>query len=208
MGLDMWLYKREKLNNIQWATEEEAEKKSKYDKNVNITTPSSPYGKTIKLYYINKIFKTNGSIVDVWEIKEIDDTLIVVEYWDETAPQNQKLKETVITKADIDSIEYEYAYWRKDNQIHKWFVDNVQKGNDDCDYYEVEGSKLLELADLCLQVLRKRDENFSKEILPSYEGFFFGGYEYKDYYYEGLSRTLKQLAEVRPNEVYTYTSSW
>ena len=24
------------------------------------------------------------------------------------------------------------AYWRKANQIHAWFVDNVQQGNDDC----------------------------------------------------------------------------
>ena len=27
------------------------------------------------------------------------------------------------------------GYWRKANHIHKWFVDNVQNGEDDCKEY-------------------------------------------------------------------------
>ena len=34
------------------------------------------------------------------------------------------------------------AYWRKSNQIHKWFVDNVQGGNDNCGEYYVSHEKL------------------------------------------------------------------
>lgn len=33
------------------------------------------------------------------------------------------------------------AYWRKANQIHRWFVDNVQNGKDDCRDYDLEETK-------------------------------------------------------------------
>ena len=29
----------------------------------------------------------------------------------------------------------EIGYWRKSNQIHKWFVDNIQEGVDNCATY-------------------------------------------------------------------------
>ena len=34
-----------------------------------------------------------------------------------------------------------FGYWRKANQIHKWFVDNVQGGIDDCRPYPVSQSR-------------------------------------------------------------------
>jgi len=37
------------------------------------------------------------------------------------------------------------AYWRKANQIHNWFVDNVQGGDDDCREYGVSIEHLKEL---------------------------------------------------------------
>ena len=45
------------------------------------------------------------------------------------------------------------AYWRKSNQIHKWFVDNVQGGEDDCGDYYVSHEKLKELRETCRQAL-------------------------------------------------------
>lgn len=51
------------------------------------------------------------------------------------------------------AIEVEAAYWRKSNQIHKWFVDNVQNGEDDCKEYEVTAEQLLTLRDLCQRVI-------------------------------------------------------
>lgn len=44
-------------------------------------------------------------------------------------------------------------YWRKSNQIHKWFVDNVQSGVDDCGDYYVSTEQLAELRDTCQRVL-------------------------------------------------------
>ena len=46
------------------------------------------------------------------------------------------------------------GYWRKANAIHQWFVDNVQDGEDDCDYHrEVTRGDLIELRDLCINVV-------------------------------------------------------
>jgi hypothetical protein len=47
------------------------------------------------------------------------------------------------------------GYWRKANHIHKWFVDNVQDGKDDCHEYYVSIKKLHELRDTCFDILSK-----------------------------------------------------
>ena len=67
-------------------------------------------------------------------------------------------------------------YWRKANAIHKWFVDNVQDGKDNCLPHRCEINTLIELRDVCEQVLNSPYE--AEELLPVYEGFFFGSYEY------------------------------
>lgn len=53
----------------------------------------------------------------------------------------------------ISGITEQVAYWRKANQIHKWFVDNVQDGKDDCGRYRVSAEQLTKLVDACKQVL-------------------------------------------------------
>ena len=48
----------------------------------------------------------------------------------------------------------EIGYWRKANHIHKWFVDKVQDGIDDCNYHhEVTKEILEELLVACRTVL-------------------------------------------------------
>lgn len=37
------------------------------------------------------------------------------------------------------------GYWRKANEIHNWFVENVQDGIDDCDYHHEVTEEMLEL---------------------------------------------------------------
>ena len=60
------------------------------------------------------------------------------------------------------SLVKEVVYWRKANAIHKWFVDNVQKGKDDCRYYEVTKEHLEELRDKCTEVLWVADIKYGK----------------------------------------------
>ena len=93
---------------------------------------------------------------------------------------------------DTSKVRYiveEVGYWRKANQIHKWFVDNVQNGEDDCREYEVEEDKLLELYEKCKSVLE--DGSKAKELLPVSSGFFFGSDAYDDWYFSDIKETVK-----------------
>ena len=84
------------------------------------------------------------------------------------------------------------AYWRKANQIHAWFVDNVQQGNDNCGEYYVSHEKLKELLDLVNEALSKRDPN----LLQPRAGFFFGSYDIDEYYWADLKDTKKKLERI------------
>lgn len=45
------------------------------------------------------------------------------------------------------------GYFRKHNMIHKWFVDNVQNGVDDCGRYLIPYSALNVLLDICKNIM-------------------------------------------------------
>ena len=52
------------------------------------------------------------------------------------------------------SIREEVAYWRKANHIHKWLVDRLQDGIDDCEYHrEATEEDLEDLLDICDTIL-------------------------------------------------------
>tara|TARA_R100001510_G_scaffold33304_1_gene29815 strand:- start:7156 stop:7635 length:480 start_codon:yes stop_codon:yes gene_type:complete len=116
----------------------------------------------------------------------------------------------------VTSINEEVMYWRKANAIHNWFVDNVQEGNDDCGVYEVELDQLQELRHLCIEVLHDRTK--AGKLLPCIEGFFYGGTEYDEYYFEDLENTAKVINKLVLEAIagkakkhamwYEYTSSW
>ena len=106
----------------------------------------------------------------------------------------------------------EIGYWRKANAIHKWFVDNVQQGKDDCGEYYVSPENLKQLHDTCLEVLENpKDGNL---LLPTASGFFFGSTEYDEYYLDDLRHTVKvcaealRLIEVDKRSGFYYSSSW
>lgn len=58
-----------------------------------------------------------------------------------------------IDTSNLKTITFESMYWRKANHIHNWIVENVQNGNDDCNEYDVERDKLIELRTVCDQVI-------------------------------------------------------
>jgi hypothetical protein len=111
---------------------------------------------------------------------------------------------------DTATLEVQVAYWRKSNQIHKWFVDHVQNGKDDCGDYHVTRDQLQLLVDNCKLVLMNKEE--AANLLPTQEGFFFGSYNYDEYYFGDLQDTIDQLEKVL-NEYpedwdFKYQSSW
>lgn len=110
------------------------------------------------------------------------------------------------------SISTEIGYWRKSNQIHNWFVENVQGGDDDCGYYEVSKEKLIELLNDCQKVLTNRE--CAPDIFPTIKGFGFGSVEYDEYYFKDLIETVRIVRKAlnllnKNNDIYIYYhSSW
>lgn len=117
------------------------------------------------------------------------------------------------------------GYWRKANQIHNWFVGNVQDGVDDCGKYEVTEDKLTALLNTCErvlensklisgkicngQILKNRKwqdviedglviENPATAMvyLPTCSGFFYGSTEYDEYYYNDVKETVDIIEKV------------
>jgi hypothetical protein len=117
-----------------------------------------------------------------------------------------KEKKIEIPFNEISEISLTKAYWRKANQIHAWFVENVQDDVDDCRGYEVSGKQLLQLVDICKEVLK--DKSKASELLPVSEGFFFGGNEYDEYYFSDVQDTIDQLKDIDKDSYYSYHSSW
>lgn len=103
------------------------------------------------------------------------------------------------------------GYWRKANAIHKWFVENVQNGEDDCGTYEVTKDQLEELLSVCKKV--KNSPRRAEELLPAQSGFFFGSTEYDEWYMDNIDLTIDIMTKVLKEtdfekEVVTYSSSW
>jgi hypothetical protein len=122
---------------------------------------------------------------------------------------------------DDIAIEREVAYWRKANQIHRWFVDHCQGGVDECQRAYVPREKLTELLGLChkikstaktgtmttkINVLREGrlvEEDMEVRtilnpddltaLLPTTEGFFFGSTDYDHWYLVEIDDTIEQL---------------
>ncbi len=113
--------------------------------------------------------------------------------------------------------------WRKANQIHKYFVDNVQEGNDNCERHYVSRADLQELLNRINSILEIKTpvarELKAEELLPTdTEGCFFGSKEYDDWYFKDLEDTKKTLDKVFDYEEnaeagkcfdsFYYQSSW
>ena len=110
------------------------------------------------------------------------------------------------------SVKVKVGYWRKANQIHNWFVENVQDGEDDCKQYYVTREKLEELLDVCRTVTASKDKELAEELLQPSAGFFFGSYEIDDWYWEQIDYTIEQLERVLSSVPadwdFSYQSSW
>jgi hypothetical protein len=114
---------------------------------------------------------------------------------------------------DLRELVFEAMYWRKANAIHRWFVDNIQDGVDNCAEYYVDIKYLTELRDLCKKVLE--DPEKAMELLPPKSGFFFGSTDIDEFFIDDLTSTVErfdyllELPEVKDHTVSLYYhSSW
>lgn len=120
----------------------------------------------------------------------------------------------LLPNSEIKSIKSEIGYWRKANAIHKWFVDHVQDGVDECQKSDVDIAQLLALKVTCETVLE--DPDVAADLLPPSEGFFFGGTEINEGYFDDLRYTIEVIDNVvKAHDQlggvwvdYYYQSSW
>ena len=138
----------------------------------------------------------------------------------EWRPEDERKKFNDLLKAidgekfvdtDLPSIvvDLKVGYWRKANQIHHWFVDNVQNGEDNCAEYYVDRAKLIELRDLCKLALK--DKGKAEELLPTQSGFFFGSTEIDEWYFQDVNLTgeiIIKCLEMPDTWTFKYQSSW
>jgi hypothetical protein len=110
----------------------------------------------------------------------------------------------------IKEITAELMYWRKSNAIHKWFVDNVQDGVDECQESWLERTKLEELLNVIKEV--QADKSKASKLLPPQQGFFFGSKDVDDWYWEDLERTQLALEKILAMDLkgwdFYYRASW
>ena len=113
----------------------------------------------------------------------------------------------------VSSIIEEVGYWRKFNALHNWFVMNCQNGDDDCGKHYVSEKQLKELLETLNKVKEFKNDPINKELgnlLPTQSGFFFGGTEYDEYYFNQVERTIEMISELLKEEDgdFYYDSSW
>lgn len=124
-----------------------------------------------------------------------------------TMPENNPFKR--LRQAEVT---IEIGYWRKANEIHNWFVNNVQDGEDNCAEYWVSKENIESLLATVREVLN--NPKLAEKLLPTQGGFFFGPTEYDEYYFAGLRETEEMLANVvsfvKDNPAFHlyYQSSW
>ena len=92
--------------------------------------------------------------------------------WYNEKELSDKIKEILKTPFKVKGVEIELGYWRKANQIHKWFVDNCQNGVDNCQNKNISKYQLQALLNVVNKVLT--DHSLAQELLPNQIGFFFG----------------------------------
>jgi len=94
---------------------------------------------------------------------------------------------------------YDVIEWRKANAIHKWFVDHVQGGKDDCGRYPVTVENLHKLRADCMAALtyyNEGDPEGAAAYLPTASGFFFGCTDYDEYYADDLRTTIQVCSKL------------
>lgn len=146
----------------------------------------------------------------------------------------EDVKKNIKTQYSAWDTEHEYgyegvcegvAYWRKANAIHKFFVDQVAGGVDECQRIDVSKSQLEELLNRAKKIKAAsklidgevnngyhfvdgkevpivgkgkiiEDASVAQELLPTTSGFFFGSTDYDQWYLENIEETIWQITMI------------
>jgi hypothetical protein len=190
MGLDMYLYRTKKVDGL---TAEDYEKVDNAVSNVN-----------------QKDFVGIEAVIPADEYKPAFAEL------DELVKERGKYSKWLSIVDDI-------GYWRKANAIHNFFVQECQDGIDECQLSMVSKDALEDLLDRCKRAMKLKkiylndgiikDGQGLETFLPTTSGFFFGGTEFDEWYFQNIAETKKLITKVLKDtdfdkQVILYRSSW
>lgn len=134
MGLDMAIYKTKKVNDFS----------------------------AIDYYFANEAFNYYAEK----ELAKTNDWNFDFSLTDWNIPETmtkEKIKPLQNTYSKLHTVFEEVADWTKANQIHNWFVNNIQNGVDNCSYYFVTEDNLLDLKEVCEKVLTLNPYTLDKD---------------------------------------------
>ena len=150
-----------------------------------------------------KIPKKNkeNEFIDFDELKKINDLIAN----DENEDITEIYKDYVFDCGDYlhwKSLFQEVIYWRKANAIHQWFVDNIQDGSDDMEYYEVSKEQIEELRDVCAEVMSVIElEDGKVSCGYSFKQNEDGEWERVDFWEDGkIVKNPNEVAEILPTQ--------
>jgi len=130
----------------------------------------------------------------------------------EDAPIREAVADAISYAGDVSKVSevvINVGYWRKANHVHRWFVENVQDGADDCREYWVTRANLENLLNVCKNVAEEKER--AEDLLPTESGFFFGGTDYDEWYFDDVESTITILEEAlaMPDTYeFYYRASW
>jgi len=189
MGLDMNLYKKHYVKN--WSFEKAGEKKE-----VTATKGGKPIKglKPERVAYVteNVMYWRKANAIHDWFVKNAQDGEDDCRNAYVSFEQLEELRDTC--KKVLDSIELVDGKVKNGSTITRENGKMVETPN-------MEDGKYI------------KDTTICEELLPTAEGFFFGGTDYDEYYYNDIKETYEKLTELLAEEEadraeYEYHSSW
>lgn len=113
----------------------------------------------------------------------------------------------------LTKIRYQIGYFRKFNALHSYIVKTFADGIDECQdiiLYKEDVEKIKKVLD---DVLKANTVGKAKELLPVQSGFFFGGTDYDEFYFDDVKVAADLMQRLLDNfdfENYqlVYQASW
>lgn len=112
--------------------------------------------------------------------------------------------------ADFPEVETEQPWTgRKENHI-QLYVETEVGDVDNCGYLPLEKEHVERLVDRLRRV--HDDHSLAAQLLPTQEGFFFGGTDYDEWYFGDIEQELKDFTQILEDwdddAVYAYWAWW
>lgn len=111
----------------------------------------------------------------------------------------------------------EVCYWRKDNNIHTWFIRELMLPKAfNCEMAKVERNVLVKFIGVATEILScetlDKKIEMAKTLMPTTDGFFWGSTEYDERYFKSLKETVVEFGAILRcvdfNKQSLYYSCW